>query len=182
MDNIPNEKVSAILDRKILLLSFLCFGIIAVLVYGYNYSSNTEENYDKKILENALEQYEKIKTTILSDELHAELLNIINARKECFSSQKHYDGRSATCKREYVNSIVLLARNKIKSAPMRGLFIRSIRECPIAGSLCNGEEDAQELECIEMEARCIEYYLDTYWRGGSFPDENTYTYKKTRKK
>jgi len=36
----------------------------------------------------------------------------------------------------------------------------------------------QELECIEMEARCIEYCLDEYWRGGSFPDGNTYTYKK----
>lgn len=168
------------IEKRPLLLFFLCLGIIFFLVYGYHYTTNKQENYDKNAINQALEHYKQIQTTILSDELHSELLRIIKARKECFSTQKSYDARSVTCKREYVNDLVRLARDKIKSAPLRGLFIRGIRECPIAGSLCNGEEGTQELECMETEARCIEFCLDAYWRGGSFPDGNTYTYKKNK--
>ena len=69
----------------------------------------------------------------------------------------------------------------INSAPLRGLFIRCVRECPIAGSLCNGEPGASEAECIKTEARCIETCLDQFWRGGTFPDENNFTYKKNKK-
>lgn len=180
MNETTNKKSPVLIKKKPLLLSLVCLGIIFFLVYGYHYSTNKQENYDKKAIKKALEQYEQIRKTILSHELHFELLKIIKARKECFSTQKSWDARSVSCKRKYVNDIVLLARDKIKSAPMRGLFIRSIRECPIAGSLCKGEEGTQELECMEMEARCIEYCLDAYWRGGSFPDGNTYTYKKNK--
>jgi len=48
------------------------------------------------------------------------------------------------------------------------------------GTQRNGEEERSEAECIEMEVRCIEYCLDQYWRGGTFPDENNYTYGKSK--
>lgn len=180
MDNTRDKKSPSTIEKNPMLFLLISLGIIFVLIYLGHYSHDDQENYDKRAIEKSIEQYEQSKLTVLSEELHSDLIRIIEARKECFSSQKSYDGRSATCKRAYVNEIVRLARNKIKSAPMRGLFIRAIRECPIAGSLCNGEYGMQEIECIEMEARCIEYCLDQYWRGGSFPDANTYTYKKNR--
>jgi hypothetical protein len=35
-------------------------------------------------------------------------------------------------------------------------------------------------ECIEMEAKCIEYCLDVYWRGGTFPHGDTYIQTKNK--
>jgi len=155
----------------------LLFGVVGFVVYELA-SKNKQEDYSKKAINASLKRYEQIKKTDLSKDLRKELIFLIEERKDCFAAQISYENRSATCKRGYVNRIVLLARRKIQSAPMRGLFIRCVRVCPIAGSLCSGEEGTQEKDCIETEARCIEYCLDKYWRGGTFPDGDTYTYKK----
>lgn len=170
-----NKTPSMIKTRNWICL--LLFGVVGFGVYELA-SKNKQEDYSEKAINASLEKYEKIKKTHLSKDLRKELISLIEERKDCFATRISYKNRSATCKRGYVNEIVLLARKKIKSAPMRGLFIRCVRECPIAGSLCSGEEGTQEEECIETEARCIEYCLDEYWRGGIFPNGNTYTYKK----
>ncbi|MBU0973643.1 MAG: hypothetical protein KKC20_23590 [Proteobacteria bacterium] len=153
-------------------------GLICALVYGYQYKGHRQDNYDKKAIESSLEKYELAKKTEVSEQLRDPIFKIIQDRKDCYSSQVAYSERNNTCKRAYTNIIVQLARDTIKSAPMRGLFIRCIRECPIAGSLCNGEPGTNEQDCIKTEARCIEFCLDNYWRGGAFPDENNFIYKK----
>jgi hypothetical protein len=163
------------------LVSMLIFlGVIGFLIYAFLDNGTKQEDYSRKTLNRYLETYEKIKKTDLSKSLRNKLILIIKERKDCFSSQMSYRARSANCKRVYVNKIVQLARKEIHSAPMRGLFIRSVRECPISGSLCNGEEGTHEQKCIETEARCIEYFLDQYWRGDGFPYADSYTYKKNQ--
>jgi len=180
MNENTNKTKTGRFETRTLVFLLLFMGAVGFLIYASQADDNRQDDYSRNALNRFLEAYEKIKTTDLSDALQNELILIIKERKACFASQISYGARTATCKRRYVNRIVQLARKEIQSAPMRGLFIRSVRECPISGNLCNGEEGTQEQECIETEARCIEYYLDKYWRGGSFPDEGTYTYKKNQ--
>lgn len=161
-------------DKRILITSFLFLAAIFFILYEYFYDNQNQSDYNKRAIKNSLEKYELIKKTELSEELYDQILEIIRNRNDCFSSRFSYSERKDKCNREYTNKIIRLIRAKIKSAPMPGLFIRCIKECPIAGSLCNGEEGRNELECLEMEARCIEYCLDEYWRGGNFPNGSTY--------
>jgi len=171
----------ALFDKRVTLSTLLFFGSIFLLVYAYLYEGNRQENYAKRALEATFEKYERIQKTDLSEELYDQIIEIVKTRKNCFASQISYAERNNTCKRAYTNQIVQLARDSIQSAPLRGLFIRCIRESPITGSLCSGEEGRTEQECIDMEARGIEYCLDEYWRGGAFPNQNNYTYQKNMK-
>ncbi|MCP4370679.1 MAG: hypothetical protein GY797_21585 [Deltaproteobacteria bacterium] len=161
-----------------ILWSIIIFCGFLGLIYGYQYDDNRAEDYNKKTLKTALEKYPLIKETDLSEVLYDSLIKLIMERKKCFASQTSYDDRSKTCKRAYITEVVMLARRHIQSAPMRGLFIRCVSECPITGSLCSGEEGSDETTCIETEARCIEFCLDEFWRGGSLPDGENYIYKK----
>lgn len=166
-------------DKKMHIAVCLILAGIFFILYNYFHDNQTQKDYNKKAIVASLEKYELIKKTELS-KLHDQMLEIIRNRRDCFFSRFSYSERNDKCNRDYTNSIVQLARDNIKSAPMPGLFIRCIKECPIAGSLCNGEEDSNELDCIEMEARCIEYCFDEYWRGGNSPNGNIYTYKKNK--
>lgn len=180
MDKNPPKKARQRSNRQIMGLTLILLGVLALLIYFHHKETNRRDLYNKKAIKLSLETYELIKTTELSDTLHDRLVEIIQARKDCSAIQVSYDERNSRCRKAYINEIFQLARANIKSAPMPGLFIRTIRECPIAGSLCNGEVGRSEAECIEMEVRCIEYCLDQYWRGGTFPDENNYTYGKSK--
>ncbi len=156
----------------------LVLACVGMLLYGYNYQDTNLDDYSEKAINASLEKYEKVKKTDLSSDLHPTLVKIISHRKECFATQATYSARSKTCKRIYTNEIVQMARHNVKSAPMRGLFIRCVRTCPIAGSLCSGEEGTNKVECVNTEARCIEYCLDKYWRGASVHNGGKYNYKK----
>ena len=178
------NKPPAAICKRTIMLSFLFLVVIFSLLYLLHYRNDDIDNYNKKAIEVTLEKYEAIKKIEISDHLNGNLVEIIKGRKECFLSQIPYFSRNKKCNKDYINKIFELARDDIKSAPsdrdyiqsepMLGLFVRCLQECPIYGSLCNGEEGSSEQECIDMEARCIEYCLDENWRGGNFQQYEMY--------
>jgi len=178
--NQTQKKPGWVTDKRVPCIAFLLLAGISFLLYEYFHDNKNQNDYNKRAIESSLKKYEQIKKTPLSDELHDRILEIIQKRKDCFFSRFSYTERNDKCNREYTNKIIQVARANIKSAPMPGLFIRCIKECPIAGSLCNGEQDDNEFECMNMEARCIEYCFDEYWRGGNLTNGETYTYKKNK--
>jgi len=169
-------------DKRTIVSALLVLGVTFLIVHEYYFTRPQQEDYNKRAIEETLEKYELVKKTELTRELRYRTLGIVKDRKNCFSTQITYSERNNTCKREYTYQIVQLAREKIRSAPMRGLFIRCIRECPIAGSLCSGEDGTSEQQCIQMEAQCIEYCLDEFWRGGNIIFGDTYTHKNKKRK
>ncbi|MCP4021584.1 MAG: hypothetical protein GY729_07065 [Desulfobacteraceae bacterium] len=177
-NNIIKTKNSESENKRMATTSLLLISFVCLLVFLHMQTNQNQTNYNKKNVELILERYEEVKQTDLSNELHAKIFDIVQTRRDCFASQVTYDARNNTCRKEYTLSIFQLARENIKSAPMLGLFIRCIRECPIAGSLCTGEEGTNEDQCIDMEARCIEFCLDKYWRGGEYADGHSYTENK----
>lgn len=101
-------------------------------------------------------------------ELEGELKAIVMRRNSCYEGLSNPTSRLKTCRKRYLNDILDLARNNIKSAPSMGKFILSVRECPLAYSMCQGtepEETDANLVCTVREIQCIEACLDTYWRG-----------------
>lgn len=167
-------------DLKIIVISILLLAAIITFFVLYSYRNENHKDYNKQALDAFLKKYELVKQTETSEKIYDELIKIINNRKNCFVSHTSYNARTNSCRKEYVNALFRLARENIKSAPMPGLFIRCIRECPISGSLCSGEEGTSEKECIETEAKCIEFCLDEHWRGGTYPDEDDYTSNKKK--
>lgn len=168
-------------NRQIGALVACIMAAMGLMIYFFQKEPNSLDDYNKKAIHQILDRYEKIKNTEYTEALHDTLVEIIKARRECFSTQVTSNERNDTCRKAYINSIFQTARAAIKSAPMPGRFIRCIGECPIAGSLCSGEPGTSEEECLDMEVRCIEYCLDEYWRGGEFPDETDYTRMKSKK-
>ena len=117
--------------------------------------------------EQMVKGYEMIQDVELS-ELEDELKAVATARNDCYGGLSKISSRLKTCRKSYLSDILALARQNIKSAPDLGKFILCIQDCPLAYSMCQGEEFNEtddDSECIVKEVQCIESCLDRYWRG-----------------
>ena len=114
-----------------------------------------------------LEHYETISETRLS-ELEEVLVETVNARVDCYG-ELSYDKKLLECRKQYMRTVLEIARQNIKSSPSLGEFMLCVRDCPLTHALCRGTDwnwASDPSECIETEARCLEWCLDAYWRGG----------------
>ncbi|WP_139786636.1 hypothetical protein [Desulfamplus magnetovallimortis] len=118
-----------------------------------------------------IETYNMIKASEASD-LKDLWLELIDERIKCYSETSDYSLRLNNCRKYYIFKILITAREQIKSAPSIGAFMRCVRDCPLAFSLCNGElaVEAIEADCRDIEALCVEVCLDKYWRGNTLED------------
>ena len=153
-------------------LSSYFVGICAALILAFGCSGSHEaqlpEN-ERYTLSNLNIVYGRMEKTELSD-LKDDLAEIINERQSCYSRNLKTFERVKECRKKYVRSIVALSRERIKSAPQLGDAILCFQSCPISHAICMGDSiDCENMDCVSSEARCIEYCLDTHWRGGAFP-------------
>ena len=112
--------------------------------------------------------YAEMQATELSD-LDNDLAEIINERLACYSKNLMAPERVRECRKNYVRQILELCRQRIQSAPRLGEAILGFQYCPISHAVCKGDNiDDEDVDCILAEIKCIEYWLDRYWRGGGF--------------
>ncbi len=117
--------------------------------------------------EKMVARYETVRKTELS-EFEGLLEKVAKERFACYADISAYDKRLVNCRKQYMNDILEIARQNIKSAPSLGEFMLCVRDCPLAYSMCRGVDtdgDYEPSECIEAEVQCVEWCLDTYWRG-----------------
>jgi hypothetical protein len=115
-------------------------------------------------LDAALSMYNDIKQEESSRIGSEEFQRIIQERVLCYNNVTSPLQRNRPCNITYVDEIVRTARVNFQSAPQLGLFIREVQYCPIAYSMCVGENMDMET-CITFERKCIDLSLDKYWRG-----------------
>lgn len=116
----------------------------------------------------ALQIYESSRRAEPSRVGREEFQTIIRERARCYKQMTEPLGRKRSCNIAYVDAIIRTAREKLKSVPELGLFIRRVQYCPIMYSMCVGENQNTEA-CVEVERNCIDITLDKYWRGASIP-------------
>lgn len=115
-------------------------------------------------IDEALMMYELIKQVKPSRIGGEEFQKIIRKRTICYDQATTPLERKLPCNISYVDSIIRIARENLKSVPQLGLFIRHVQYCPIVYSMCVGEHMDAET-CVNIERQCIDYTLDKYWRG-----------------
>lgn len=127
---------------------------------------DNDENIEFDAFRKIVKRYGEIKKAEQS-ELKPFWIEIINKRIQCYSSTLDYRLRLQNCRKEYMYEILITAREETKSTPSLGEFMWCVRDCPLAFSLCKGEEylEYSGIECVEVESLCIEKCLDDYWRG-----------------
>ena len=126
--------------------------------------SHTYQVAQLNTMQASLALYRQVQKTKLSATSRELFYDTVNKRLDCYLQHGDYLDRLQICNRNYVNTIIEKARIQLKTMPAVGAFARELRMCPIVYAICMGECGDRE-KCIEMELRCIDYYLDLYWRG-----------------
>lgn len=103
--------------------------------------------------------------------------NLIRERLECYAEYANYSERIQICNNDYLKGLVQAARNKIKSRPSLGRFVLNVGICPVMYNICMGQTGNDEERCVDFERQCIDYTLDTYWRGAAQDIPQTYRLK-----
>lgn len=89
---------------------------------------------------------------------------VIRDRLQCYFDNPVFTARMNNCNNHYINRIIELARASLTARPSMGDFVRKINTCPVIHNLCMGEVGVPD-ECILLERKCIDYFLDEFWRG-----------------
>ena len=124
------------------------------------------------------EVYDKVNRTRPSIVNAQENEAIIHNRLECYEDHPNYSDRLQVCNNQYLKDIVHVAREKIKSRPSIGLFVLNAGMCPVMHSICMGQTGGDMERCICFERQCIDYTLDTFWRGAAQELPQTYRLKR----
>jgi hypothetical protein len=120
------------------------------------------------------ELYKKVNETLPSVVNSKEHDEIIHQRLECYAMYDDYRSRISNCNNAYVKTLVEQARTTIKSRPDMGLFVSNVSICPVMYNLCVGKTRNDVSKCVVFEKQCIDYTLDTYWRGAAQYTEQQY--------
>lgn len=125
-------------------------------------------------IERARQLYQKVNMTlpsVVSAKKHEE---IILERLECYAENSDYAKRIGLCNNQYAKDIVKQARESLTSRPEMGLFVKNIQLCPVVHNMCTGQTNNDRERCIVFERQCIDYMLDSYWRGASLYSTQQY--------
>lgn len=125
-------------------------------------------------IERARQLYQKVNTTLASVVSAREHEAIIRERLECYAENSDYTKRIGLCNNLYAKSIVKQARESLTSRPEMGLFVKNISLCPVMHNMCIGKTNNDNERCVVFERQCIDYMLDSYWRGASLYSTQQY--------
>jgi len=118
--------------------------------------------------------YGKVRDTLPAEVNAQENTRAITDRLQCYAQIHDYGQRIQICNNRYVKRIVQLARKNIHSRPDLGEFVLNVGMCPILYNLCMGQTENDKKRCILFERQCIDYTLDTFWRGSAQYTQQTY--------
>lgn len=148
-------------------MRFVLLCIMAVLGLVVFWSLDFQSVEHRSNIDIARELYERVNNTrpsVVSAKVHEE---IIRERLECYARNNDYARRIRECNNLYAKSIVKQARTVLTSRPDMGLFVKNINLCPVVHNMCIGQTENDVEKCIVFERQCIDYTLDTFWRGAS---------------
>ncbi len=150
--------------------------VLVLAAFSCSGSMDTEHSGRRSYnLDSANNWHALLEGTELSD-LQDDLFGIINKRIACYQNNLMTVERVRDCRKTYVRDIVNLARERIRSVPKLGDSILCFQYCPMSHALCEGDDiNGTSNDCIAEEARCIEYCLDQYWRGGTFSKDSPFS-------
>lgn len=118
--------------------------------------------------------YDKVRDTLPSEINAEENTQTIADRLQCYEKKHDYVQRIQVCNNQYIKRLVHLARRSIHSRPDLGEFVLHVGLCPILYNLCMGQTENDKSRCIQFERQCIDYTLDTFWRGSAQYTQQTY--------
>ena len=147
---------------KYILLPLLA-GFVAMLLIGLVFSNTTATNRLSNI-EIARELYQKVEKTKIAQIYNDEYLKAIENRMECYVKYHTYEDRVNICSSDYQKQIIRIASKTANKRPMIGKFVMKINECPVMFNMCRGQQKTVE-ECVVFEKKCIDFFLDKFWRG-----------------
>lgn len=111
--------------------------------------------------------YDKVNNTLPSVVSAKENESIIRDRLECYAENSDYMPRIRLCNNNYAKALVKQARSVLTSRPDIGVFVKNINLCPIMYNMCVGQTGNKREQCIIFERQCIDYTLDSFWRGAA---------------
>lgn len=120
------------------------------------------------------ELYDQVQRTMPSEVNAQENTEVIRERLRCYEKNHDYAERIQICNNAYVKNIVALARKAIRARPSLGEFVSNVDSCPVLYNLCMGKTEQDKSRCVLFERQCIDYTLDTYWRGSAPYTQQTY--------
>ncbi|MDR2387512.1 MAG: hypothetical protein LBE80_08025 [Deltaproteobacteria bacterium] len=104
---------------------------------------------------------------VYPSEISPQLIQVVRDRVDCYS-QLPENRLSGRCHGKYLNSLLLIGRSNIHdSDPDLGIVLDLVDSCPTMYSVCRGK-DLTESYCGEIEAKCLDYFFDQYWRGAPY--------------
>jgi hypothetical protein len=121
-----------------------------------------------RIEDRVSELYNTVKDVPRSQKVGDLLVTVASDRVVCYSHSPLT--RLTECIHPYLESIVAIGREHVASAPDLGAFMRNARFCPAAYGACMGEKHNSNA-CAKVEASCLEYVYDTFWRGRPFQNK-----------
>lgn len=145
----------------------------AIILFFLFIATFVHRSLDYKVLRNssnvhlARNLYELVNKTRPSEVSSEENSAIIERRLECYGAHADYTTRIRNCNNAYVKDIVEQARAAIASRPDMGKFVSNINMCPVMHNMCIGKTQNDMKRCVLFERQCVDYMLDTYWRGAA---------------
>jgi hypothetical protein len=130
----------------------LCFILIA-------FTSYTRVDYLETNLPYLM--YGDVKDTE-TDTASAVLTQIVLHRIVC-ATEELMENKWSYCTSKYTNDVFSMAKSTSETMSQKTRLVQCIRRCPIVYEICNST-DAEKYDCVEVEAKCLDYCTDHGWR------------------
>ena len=149
---------------RLSLASVVVFVSICIF-WGMAVFAPTQSIVQESLYANIARLYVETQKIHQSRTVGKQIEGIVNRRVDCYLFSPFE--RVNRCVIGYTTELVSLGRQEIQSAPDLSGFLESVHVCPIMYAVCMGEI-GDPVECISIEARCLDGMYDTYWRGQPF--------------
>lgn len=153
------------------LYTCIIFSIICIVFAATAYAEDLTEKSNINLVRTL---YGKVSQTLPSVINAEENEDIIRDRLACYEQYHEYAQRIRICNNAYIKRIVSGTRKAVKSRPSLGSFVLNVGLCPIVYNVCVGQTENDKERCIRFERQCIDYTLDTFWRGAAQYTQQTY--------
>jgi hypothetical protein len=147
--------------RIVLQASLAVILVLQCVQFSWAANIMTDRRSNIELVRYYYAEVKKTEPSMVDAEQHMQL---IQARLKCYFDNPMFTERVNNCNPTYINKIVQLARDSLTARPSLGDFTRKINICPVLYNMCMGKEGEQG-ECVLYERKCIDYFLDKFWRG-----------------
>jgi hypothetical protein len=105
--------------------------------------------------------YEDIKNS-KHDNVSPVLTQIVLHRIVC-ATEELMDKKWSYCTSKYTNDVFSMAKSTSETMSEKTRLVQCIRRCPIVYQICTNT-DAEKYDCVEIEAKCLNYCTEHKWR------------------